>query len=106
MKKNMNTYGVKIKYDSKLKSYRLFIISQYICSIKEIDLINNYEDFLDDPMNPDGIMMAVLNAIDQVKKDGWNIERYADIKTIRMEVIKQISELFDTVNEKEIKDEI
>ena len=94
-----NTYGININYNSQYKLYQLSILGKYIYNIKENDLINNYEDYLDDPMNPDGIIVATLNAIDKVKK-------YADIKTIRMEVIKKISELFDTVNAKERKDEI
>ncbi len=101
-----NTYGININYNSQYKLYQLSILGKYIYNIKENDLINNYEDYLDDPMNPDGIIVATLNAIDKVKKDGWYIEKYADIKTIRMEVIKKISELFDTVNAKERKGEI
>lgn len=104
MKKH--TYGININYNVQWKLYKLSILGKYIYSIKESDLINNYEDYLDDPMNPDGIIVAALNAIDKVKKDDWYIEKYADIKTIRMEIIRQISELFDTVNAKETKDEI
>lgn len=94
-------YGVKIKKNLKSKSYQLYIASQYICSIKEIDLIDYYEDYLEDPMNPEGIMVTVLNKIDEVeKKPGYIIDIYGTVKLVRQEVIEKISELFETVNTK------
>lgn len=100
-------YGVKFKKNSKAKSpsYRLFITGQYICSIKEKDLINDYEDFLEDPTNPNGIIIYVLNSIDKRKRD-WQIDRYNDIKLIREEVINQIVELFENVNKCEGEEDI
>lgn len=94
-------YGVKIRKNLKSKSYQLYITSQYICSIKEIDLINCYEDFLEDPMNPAGIVVTVLNKIDEVKKKpGYKLDIYGNMKSIRQEVIEKIAELFETVNTK------
>ena len=100
-------YGVKFKKNSKAKSpsYRLFITSQYICSIKEKDLIEDYENFLEDPMDPNGIIIYVLNSIDKRKRD-WQIDRYNDIKLIREEVINQIVELFEKVNKCEGEEDI
>ena len=98
-------YGVKIRKNLKSKSYQLYITSQYICSIKEIDLINCYEDYLEDPMNPTGIVTTVLNKIDEVKKKpGCKLDIYGEMKSIRQEAIEKISELFETVNTKKDDD--
>lgn len=100
-------YGVKFKKNSKAKSpsYRLFITGQYICSIKEKDLIEDYENFLEDPMDPNGIAIYVLNSIDKRKKE-WSLDRYADIRLIRDEAINQVVELFESVNKCEDEEDI
>lgn len=96
-------YGIKIKKNIKSPSYRLSINSQHICTIQEKDLINDYEDFLEDPMNPSGILIYVLNSIDKAKKDHWAIDKYADVKLIRQEVILEITELFERINNKDFQ---
>ena len=96
-------YGIKIIKSTKSPSYNLSINSHHICTIKERDLINDYEDFLEDPMAPNGVMVHVLNSIDKIKKDDWAIDKYADIKLIRQEVILEVTELFERTNNKDIQ---
>lgn len=96
-------YGIRVIKNIKSPSYRLSINSQHICTIKEKDLINDYEDFLEDPMNPSGVLVYVLDSIDKAKKDSLAIDKYADIKLIRQEVILEITELFERINNKDFQ---
>lgn len=92
-------YGIKFVKNIKSESYKLYICSQYICSVKEKDLISNYDDFFEDPMNPSGILVNILNSIERVKKDGFKIDEYTNIKSIRQEVILEVVDLFERVHD-------
>lgn len=90
-----NKEMVKIRKNGS--SYIIKADGNYICAISEKKIKDNYEDFLEDPCNPDGL----LEYIKEKMKKMYNDKTYFlnKLEENLEELVEKLSELFGNVCE-------